>query len=137
MQLKQAAINQFMEANKKTDEFLSGYSEEVVTNALQLREVLFENLPGITEQVDIAAKMIAYCYGQKYVEMICTLIPSKKGLKLGFYKGADLPDPNNLLEGTGKISRYVDIRSKDQIKSVALKKLIESALVAYRERIIS
>ena len=126
-----------MEANKKIDAFLSGYSEEVFTNALQLREVLFKNLPGIIEQLDIPAKMIAYCYGQKYAEMICTIIPSKKGLKLGFYKGADLPDPDNLLEGTGKISRYVEIRSGEQIKFPALKKLIESALVAYKKRMTS
>lgn len=136
MQLKQAAINQFMEARNKIDDFLSGYSEEVFTNALELRNVLFANLPGITEQVDIPAKMIAYCYGQQYAEMICTITPSKKGLKLGFYKGVDLPDPGNLLEGTGKISRYIEIRSADQIKSTALKKLIESALAACKKRMI-
>ena len=122
-----------MTTDKKIDEFLSGYSDEVFTNALQLREVLFRNLPAIIEQLDIPAKMIAYCYGQKYSEMICTIIPSKKGLKLGFYKGVDLPDPGKLLEGTGKISRYVEIRSTDQIKSPAIKKLIQSALVAYKK----
>lgn len=126
-----------MTTNKKIDEFLSGYSEEVFTNTLRLREVLFENLPGITEQLDVPAKMIAYCYGQKYAEMICTIIPSKKGIKLGFYKGVDLPDPDNLLEGTGKISRYVEIRSAEQIKSDALKRLIKSALAAYKKRMIS
>ena len=123
-----------MTAEKKIDEFLSNYSEEVFTNTLKLREVLFANLPNVIEQIDIPAKMIAYCYGQKYAEMICTIIPSKKGLKLGFYKGVDLPDPDKLLEGTGKISRYVEIRSAGQIRSPALKKLIESALAAYEKR---
>ena len=125
-----------MTTNKNIDEFLSDYGEEVFTNALRLREVLFKNLPGVTEQLDVPAKMIAYCYGQKYSEMICTIIPSKKGIKLGFYKGVDLPDPDNLLEGTGKISRYVEIRSNDQVKSAVLKKLIESALLAYKKRMI-
>ena len=134
MQLKQAAINQCMVVNKKIDEFLSGYSEEVFTNVLQLRKVLFNDLPGIIEQIDMPAKMIAYCYGQKYADMICTIIPSKKGIKLGFYKGMDLPDPNNLLKGTGKISRYVDISSSALLKSPALKNLIESALQAYKKR---
>jgi hypothetical protein len=119
---------------KKVDAFLSQYDEQVFSNALKLREVLFANLPDIIEQLDISAKMIAYCYGQKYSEMICTIIPSKKGLKLGFYKGIDLPDPDNLLEGSGKISRYVEINSDKQIKSAALKKLIASALTAYRQR---
>jgi len=124
-----------MVADKQIDEFLSNYSDEVFTNALELREVLLTNLPGIIEQIDVPAKMIAYSYGQKYAEMICTIIPSKKGLKLGFYKGVDLPDPDKLLEGSGKISRYVEIRSAEQIKSPALKKLIESALAAYKKRI--
>jgi len=88
----------------------------------------------LIEQIDLPARMIAYCYGQKYAEMVCTIIPSKKGLKLGFYKGVDLPDPGKLLEGTGKISRYVEIRSAGQIRSPALKKLIESALAAYEKR---
>ena len=61
-------------------------------------------------------------------------LPSKKGIKLGFYKGVDLPDPNNLLQGTGKVSRYVEIRSGELIRSTALKKLIESALAAYKKR---
>lgn len=72
--------------------------------------MILRELPGVTEQVDYPAKMVAYCYGQKYVEMVCTLIPSQKGLKLGFYIGVSLPDPEKLLEGTGKISRYVEIR---------------------------
>ena len=78
--------------------------------------------------------MIAYCYGQKYSEMICTITPSKKGVKLGFYKGTDLPDPDKLLEGTGKISRYVDIKSIEQVKSASLMNLIKNALTAYRQR---
>jgi hypothetical protein len=116
------------------DNFLSQYSDEVFTNALKLREVLLKNLPGIIEQVDIPAKMIAYCYGQKYAELICTIIPSGKGLKLGFNRGVDLPDPEKLLEGTGKISRYIEIRSEQQIRSAAIKKLLAAALQAYKNR---
>lgn len=120
--------------DKKINDFLSNYSEEVFTNTLRLREVLLADLPEIIEQLDLPAKMIAYCYGQKYAGLICTIIPSKKGLKLGFNRGTELPDPGKLLEGTGKISRYVEIRTSEQISSPALKKLIESALTAYKKR---
>jgi hypothetical protein len=126
-----------MKANNNIDNFLSQYSDEVFTNALKLREVLLANVPGIIEQVDIPAKMIAYCYGQKYVELICIIIPSKKGIKLGFNRGVDLPDPQKLLKGTGKISRYVEITSEQQIRSAALKKLLASALSAYKQRIVA
>ncbi len=96
-----------MQVDKKVDEFLAQYDEQVFSNAMKLRKVLFENLPDITEQIDASARLIAYCYGQKYAELICVIIPSKRGLKLGFNRGVDLPDPDNLLKGTGKISRYV------------------------------
>lgn len=123
-----------MQSDPKPEEFLSQYDEKVFGNAMKLRKIIFANLPRITEQLDTSARLVAYCYGKKYAELICVLIPSKKGLKLGFNRGIDLPDPDNLLEGTGKISRYVKIESDEQIKSTALKKLLESALKAYKER---
>ena len=86
------------------------------------------------EQIDIPAKMIAYSYGQKYIEMVCTLIPSKKGLKFGFYKGVDLPDPDKLLQGDGKLSRYVEIKTQDDIKIKPLTTLLKEALKAYKIR---
>jgi len=119
--------------NKEIDNFLRQYDEQVLNHVLKLREVLLANLPNIIEQLDIPTRMIAYCYGQKYIDMICTIIPSRKGLKLGFSYGVDLPDSNHLLSGTGKISRYVEISEKE-ISSPALKKLITSALKAYKSR---
>ncbi len=123
-----------MITNNSITAFLSQYDDQVIDYVLKLREMLLENLPGIIEQIDIPAKMIAYCYGQKYSDMICTVIPSKKGLKLGFYKGNELPDPNQLLQGSGKISRHIQINSADQIKSADLKKILLSALIAYQQR---
>ncbi len=118
----------------KISDFLASYNEVVYAHAVLLRSVILDTLPNVTEQLDIPAKMVAYCYGQKYAELICMLIPSKKGLKLGFYKGVDLPDPHHLLEGTGKISRYVEIKNEEQIQSDALKVLLENALEAYKNR---
>src|SRR5688572_9410713 len=118
----------------KTSDFLGSYNEQVYTHTVLLHEIILSQLPDVIEQLDIPARMVAYCYGQKYAELICMLIPSKKGLKLGFYKGIDLPDPNGLLEGTGKISRYVEIKTEEQIQSPALKALLESALGAYKKR---
>ena len=124
-----------MSSESEVNTFLSQYDDQVYDNAIKLREIVLANLPEIIELIDLPARMIAYCYGQKYIEMICTIIPSKKGLKLAFYRGVDLPDPDHLLEGTAKNSRYVEIRSDKQIYSAALKRLIEKALMAYRERI--
>jgi hypothetical protein len=121
-----------MSSQNDIDHFLSRYSDEVFRNALLLREVILKTLPDIQEQLDLPAKIIGYCYGQKYSELICVIIPSGKGLKLGFNRGTKLPDPDKLLEGTGKISRYVNIVSAKQIRSAALKNLIIAALKLYK-----
>lgn len=114
--------------------FLSNYSETVLQQALALRKIVLANLPGVQEQIDMPARMIAYCYGQKYMEMVCTIIPSKNGLKLGFYKGVDLPDPGNLLCGNGKQSRYIEIKSEEDIQHGALVTLLREAYAAYKTR---
>ena len=123
-----------MASEKQIEAFLSQYDVQFSENAQKLRKILFANLPDIIEQIDIPAKMIAYCYGQKYSELICVLIPSKKGLKLGFNRGTELPDTESLLEGNGKISRFVQIKSDEQINSNAIKQLLESALALYDQR---
>lgn len=114
------------------ESFLANYSEATQSNALLLREVILQALPGITEQLDVPAKMIGYCYGQKYADLICMLIPSQKGLKLGFNRGTLLPDPNGLLQGSGKISRYVIIKTTDDIHATPLKDLLNAALQYYK-----
>lgn len=123
-----------MTENINVNLFLSSYSEPVYSNALRLREILYENLPDVQEQIDIPARMIAFSYGPRYAEMICTIIPSQKGLKLGFYKGTDLPDPDNLLKGNGKISRYVEIKKIEDIGSNAIITLVKEAFAAYKTR---
>ncbi|NSL87645.1 DUF1801 domain-containing protein [Chitinophaga solisilvae] len=123
---------------KKDDDiltFLSGYPAPVAVRAQQLRQLLLELLPGVTEQPDMPARMIAYCYGQTYAALVCTIIPSQKGVKLGFYKGISLPDPQGILKGAGKISRYVDITDDHIIADPSLAAMIRAALAACRERL--
>lgn len=122
-----------MPMDKQFEAFLSHYDENVFAKAQKLRKLIFANLPDITEQLDLKAKIVGYCYGQKYAELICVIIPSKKGLKLGFNRGNRLPDPTGLLQGNGKISRYVEIKSDEQIYSIALKKLLINALTLYKD----
>ena len=70
--------------------FFSNYDEKVSSLTLELRGFLFKSLPDIQEQLDLSARIIGYGYGPKYSDTICTIILSKKGVKLGFYKGSQL-----------------------------------------------
>ena len=48
-------------------------------------------------------------------------------VNVGFFRGADLPDPAGLLQGTGKSMRHVKIRPGVAVDAKALKALIVAA----------
>jgi hypothetical protein len=118
----------------KAETILTKYDEKVSTLGLQLRHFLLSELKDSIEMPDPAANIIGYGYGTGYKDLICTIIPSKKGIKLGFNRGSELPDPKKLLTGSGKVHKYVEIKSQADIHSAALKQLLEEALEALRKR---
>jgi hypothetical protein len=93
--------------------FLASYPAEVAGLAMETRARVLQALPGVTDSVDVPARMLAYACGPGYAGTVCTIIPSQKGVKLGLYRGAGLPDPDGLLAGTGKVHRHVVVRSAD------------------------
>jgi hypothetical protein len=101
---------------------------------VHVREFLLQELKDIIEYPDSSANIIGYGYGPGYKETICTIIPSKKGIKLGFYKGSKLPDPKKLLTGTGKVHRHVEITSENDLSNPALKMLVAAALKFHAKR---
>ena len=116
------------------DGILSKYEHGVSSLGLQLRKFLLGQLENIIEYPDEAANIIGYGYGPGYKSLVCTIIPSQKGIKLGFYKGSELPDPENVLRGSGKVHRYAEIKTGDDLKKPAIKNLIKEALDAYEIR---
>ena len=58
-------------------------------------------------------------------------------VNVGFFRGAELSDPNRLLEGTGRFMRHVKIRPGDQIDAEALTKLIHAAYADIKRRLMA
>lgn len=59
----------------------------------------------------------------------------KAHVNVGFFRGAELSDPNTLLEGTGKFMRHVKLRPGAHVDAAALMKLIETAYTDMIERL--
>lgn len=57
-------------------------------------------------------------------------------VNVGFFRGAELADPEGLLEGTGKFMRHVKLRPARDIDDAALTKLIETAYADMKRRLI-
>lgn len=51
----------------------------------------------------------------------------KAHVNVGFFRGAEIADPDGLLEGTGKFMRHVKLRPETSVDAAALMKLIETA----------
>jgi len=113
---------------------LKRYPAEVQETVHAARQVVAAILPGVSEVVDEKARVIGYGYGTGYRDMICTLILSKGGVKLGLVGGASLPDPQRLMEGEGKVHRYVPLTSAEDLGRKGLKPLLRAALAAARKR---
>ena len=103
-------------SNKEFDDLLSQYPANVQEVAHGLRELISNAVPEVNEMVDAPARVIGYGHGDGYKGMICTIILSKKEVKLGIVGGASMPDPNGLLEGAGKKHRYVVLNEAADLK---------------------
>jgi hypothetical protein len=55
-------------------------------------------------------------------------------VNVGLFRGAEIKDPNGLLEGTGKFMRHVKLRPSVEIDTNALKTLIQTAYVDMQAR---
>jgi hypothetical protein len=56
-------------------------------------------------------------------------------VNVGFFRGAEIPDPQGLLEGTGKFMRHVKLRPGGDLDAASLSKLIDAAYVDMQKRV--
>ncbi len=54
-------------------------------------------------------------------------------VNIGFFRGAELADPAQLLEGTGKYMRHVKLRPERDVDATALIELIDAAYTDMKE----
>lgn len=110
------------------EDFLATFAPDVRNLALGLRDLVFEVEPKAIEQIDLPAHLLAYGYAKTYTHLMCVIILYKEYVNLGFPAGVDLPDPEGLLEGTGKRARHVKVRDLSQIDSPEIAALIQASV---------
>src|SRR5215469_8010465 len=59
----------------------------------------------------------------------------KAHVNVGFFRGAEIADPDGLLEGTGKFMRHVKLSPARNIDSTALSRLIGTAYADMKARV--
>src|SRR6185295_11842635 len=123
-----------MKKSRNAEDVLGAFPSDVQSLAREARGLLLKLLPGAEETVDPTAAVLSYGYGSGYRGMICTLLLSKSGVKIGFVGGAALADPNKLLEGSGKKHKYIQLHTTSDLSRSGITQLIEAAYAAWQQR---
>lgn len=104
--------------------------EHVRDLATRTRELVLQHLPaGVVESVD--GTDAGYGWTSGYTGLICVVGVQKKWVNLGFADGATLPDPTGLLQGKGKVHRFVRVASAADLAAPGLTDLLAAAVAAH------
>ena len=94
-----------------------------------LREVILEVDSDSCEVVRLGDRAATYGVGpRKMLDGYAYTLPYKRWVNLGFYQGAELADPERLLEGTGAKMRHVKVRSVEEARRAEVRALVGQAL---------
>lgn len=106
--------------------FFERQSPAVQPIARCLRELVRATLPDLNEYVDRYG-VIRYGHASGMRDWVCYISGHKAHANLGLARGASLPDPKGLIEGTGKNLRHVKLRSVADVERSGLRGLLEDA----------
>jgi hypothetical protein len=89
--------------------------------------------PGLVVQVDFGNKLIAFGRTMKMRGLLFAIIAHQSWVNLQLADGADLANPDGLIEGTGKRIRHVKIRSVEAASSAPVLAIMRAQLAARLE----
>lgn len=115
-------------------EAIAGAGEEMEELARRLRALIADVYPDVVEVPWPRQQIVGYGVGpKKMTEHFGYIGVHRAHVNLGFNYGADLPDPQGKLEGTGQKMRHVKVSKAAQVDDPALRALLAAA-VAERQR---
>ena len=114
--------------DKDVETFLSSRAPAMAEVARHAAELILVLLPEATISMD--EQNLGFGVGTGYKGLVFTVAPHTSHVTLGLARGASLPDPDGLLEGSGKVHRHVKLRTVADVDRPELRALMESAVAA-------
>ena len=104
------------------DDYIAMLDPPIREVASTLRELILSTKPKLKEEI----KWGHPTYSKKRI--ICYIGAFPDHVNFGFWKGAEMKDPDGLLEGTGKGLRHVKVYSTKDIKKGKFRALLKEAV---------
>jgi hypothetical protein len=120
-------------AQGKFAELLAGVEPDLAAIARRLRAMIRDVDANTVETVRLGDHAATFGVGpKKMTDGYAYIMPMRGYVNLGFYQGALLADPKQLLEGTGKGLRHVKIRTLAEADRPPVRALVAAALARRR-----
>ncbi len=113
------------------DENLASHTSEVQAAARALDSAIRHEHSGVVVEYDPGNGLLAFGLSMKMRDLLFALIPHAGWVNLQLADGALLPNPDGLIEGTGKRIRHIKVRSAEQAAS----KPVSAAIRAQLDRV--
>jgi hypothetical protein len=110
------------------DRHLDATAPDVAGIARALRDTVLEGWPGAIEWFDPGNGLLAIGSERAMKALQFAIIPHRTWVNLQLADGADLPDPDAHIEGTGKRIRHVKVRSVEDARSDWVRAVIRAQL---------
>ena len=110
------------------DALVAQHPPELQAIEHRLRSLIFELYPDVREYVDTGNGLLGYASGPAMRDLLFAIIAHRSHVNLQFADGASLPDPDGLVEGTGKRIRHVKVRDVEEADRPAVRALVEEQL---------
>ena len=111
------------------DEAISASTDHVKDIAQRLKELIIGIYPEVVEVPWPKQRIIGYGVGPKKMsEHFCYIGAHSEHVNLGLYYGAEIADPEGLMEGTGKKLRHVKMRKPEDVNREEIRELIKRSL---------
>jgi len=123
-----------MDAEAQIEGFIAKYSEPIAAEIRAARAEMRRRLPGAFELVydNYNALAIGYGASEKLEDVVFSIACFPRWVRLFFFHGADLDDPDGMLEGAGAQVRSVKLSDLAVLDDPRVQALIAQALAKAR-----
>jgi hypothetical protein len=108
------------------DSVMNGHAPPVREIVERLRAIIRETVPEAAESANPVWHSLSYKHPES--GYFCGIFPLANRVDVAFEFGVLLPDPEGVLEGTGKQVRYLRLRDEHDLRVAAFKRLLIEAI---------